>query len=145
MPRNRLLFVLALLGTVFFQPALNSQQQSGQTQLSVREVMNTIVAPTTATLWGAWDIETDAQWQELEQAAAAVIGAGERIAQGGSGPRDNAWAAEPEWQQYNQQMIDAARTAITAIRARDMDALSSAGNDLLYPPCESCHQKYMSR
>ena len=47
--------------------------------------------------------------------------------------------------EYNQQMITAARAAITAIANKDEEALFNAGNDQLYPPCESCHQRYMAQ
>jgi len=39
-------------------------------------------------------------------------------------------------------MMSAARAVIAAVAARDEEALFNAGNDQLYPPCESCHQRY---
>jgi hypothetical protein len=107
--------------------------------LTVNQIMQAIITPMTNTLWGAYDVQTDAQWLELQNAALTVIGAGSLLTD--SGPN----AAEAEWQEFNQQMIAAARAALTAIGNKDEEALSSAGNDLLYPPCESCHLRYMSR
>jgi cytochrome c556 len=54
---------------------------------------------------------------------------------------DNEWAAEATWQAFNQVMINASRDALAAARARDHDALLAAG-DVLYPPCEGCHQQF---
>jgi cytochrome c556 len=56
-----------------------------------------------------------------------------------------ATAAETDWKTYNQQMIEAARLVILATDNKDEEALSAAGNDALYPPCESCHQQYQAR
>jgi len=42
-------------------------------------------------------------------------------------------------------MIEAAKLVILAADNKDEEALSVAGNDALYPPCESCHQQYQAR
>ena len=107
--------------------------------LTVGQIMNAIVAPMTNTIWGAYDIQTDAQWQELENAALAVIAAGTLLTTTGED------AANEDWQGYNQQLIAASRAALTAIANKDEEALFNAGNDQLYPPCESCHQRYMAQ
>ena len=44
-------------------------------ELSVKEIMNSIVTPATNTIWGAYQLETESQWQEVGHAATAVIGA----------------------------------------------------------------------
>lgn len=128
--------------------AIPSHSQSGDQQqplLTVKEVMNAIITPMTTVIWGAYQLETDAEWQQIENAALTVIAAGNLMAHGGSGPDETMVAAEDDWQLFNQQMIAAARQVITAVEQRDEDALSSAGNDALYPPCESCHQQYQQR
>ncbi len=127
----------ALVGTlVFLGFGTNAAQDQG---LTVAQIMNAIVAPMTSTLWGAYDIQTDTQWQELENAALTVVAAGSLLKDAGEN------AANQDWQDYNQQMIAAARAALDAITDHDEEALFNAGNDLLYPPCESCHQQYMSQ
>ena len=108
-------------------------------ELTVGQIMKAIIAPMTSTLWGAYDIQTAAQWQELENAALTVVAAGTLLS--GTGPN----AVNEDWQEYNQQMIAAARAALAAIVEQDEEALFNAGNDQLYPPCESCHQRYMSQ
>jgi len=82
-------------------------------ELSVKEIMNSIVTPATNTIWGAYQLETESQWQEVGHAATAVIGAANLLMLGGTGEDE-----------------------------RDENALSQVGNDALYPPCESCHQAY---
>ena len=119
-------------------------QSSAQTgaQLTVKEIMNAIITPMTATIWGAYQLEGDAQWQEIENAALTVIAAGNLLASGVSESQFSARAGEAAWQDYNTQMIAAARQVIAAVDKKDEEALSNAGNDALYPPCESCHQDY---
>ncbi len=114
-------------------------------ELTVKEIMNGIITPTTNTIWGAYQLQTDAQWQEVQNAALAVIGAGNLLALGGSAPGEPAIAAEDAWREYNEQMIAAAREVLVAVAEKDEEALSNAGNNSLYPPCESCHQQYQQR
>lgn len=122
-----------------------AQTDEHQPLLSVKEIMNGLITPTTTTIWGAYQLETDAQWQEVRNAALSVIAAGNLLQFGGAGEGEVATAAEADWKTYNQQMIGAARLVITAADNKDEVALSAAGNDMLYPPCESCHQQYQAR
>tara|TARA_Y100000310_G_C20690547_1_gene821902 strand:- start:3035 stop:3448 length:414 start_codon:yes stop_codon:yes gene_type:complete len=118
------------------------QENATEPLLSVKEVMTALVVPTTNAIWRAQDVQSDAQWLQLQNAAIAIIAAGDLTARGGTGANDNRWASEKEWQQYNDAMIAAARQAIVAIEKRDLEALSEVGNSLLYPPCENCHARY---
>ena len=111
-------------------------------ELSVKEVMNSIVTPATNTIWGAYQLETESQWQEVSHAATAVIGAANLLMLGGTGEGEAEIAGEAEWQRYNQQLLAAALQVLVAVDKRDENALSQVGNDALYPPCESCHQAY---
>ena len=111
-------------------------------ELSVKEIMNSIVTPATNTIWGAYQLETESQWQEVGHAATAVIGAANLLMLGGTGEGEAEIAGEAEWQRYNQQLLAAARQVLLAVDKRDENALSQVGNDALYPPCESCHHAY---
>ena len=113
--------------------------------LTVKEIMNAMITPTTATIWGAYELESDSEWQEVKNAAISVIGAGNLLSMGGSAQGEALFAREAEWQQFNSQMIEAAQEIITAVDGRDEEALFTIGNDKLYPPCESCHQRYQAR
>lgn len=108
---------------------------------SILELMTIRVVPATDTLWGAEDPETDAEWQKLEDAATETIKAFELTKAGGSGPNDNNWAANDDWQAFSDDVIAAAELAKLAIAERDIEALWEAG-DPLYTPCEACHLVY---
>lgn len=133
-----------LLATGLLCSALIAQPAAAPL-LTVKQIMNGLITPTTATIWGAYQLETEAQWQEVENAALAVIGAGNLLALGGAGDGEVAMAAEAPWQDFNNDMIAAARQVLLAVEAQDEDALFAAGNDALYPPCESCHQRYQNQ
>jgi len=113
-------------------------ESAAKTGVTIKEVMESVITPATNTLWSAEDPQTDARWQELEDAAIATITAGTYSANGGSGANDDEWASKPEWQAFNAVMVQAAMDALKAIRERDIEALFVA-NDVLYPPCEGCH------
>ena len=113
-----------------------------KSELSVKEIMNSIVTPATNTIWGAYQLETESQWQEVGRAATAVVGAANLLMLGGTGEGEVEIAREAEWQHFNQQLLAAARQVLVAVDKRDESALSKVGNDALYPPCESCHQTY---
>jgi cytochrome c556 len=104
--------------------------------------MISTIAPMSDIIWQAQGISTIEQWQQVEKAALALIAAGNGMMTGGRGENDQFWATQPDWQHYNQQMIDAAKKVIVAVQNNDEDALFETGNLDLYPPCESCHQQY---
>ncbi|MFK7864974.1 MAG: hypothetical protein AB8B95_12205 [Pseudohongiellaceae bacterium] len=113
--------------------------------LSIKQLMNGIVTPATNTIWGAYQLDTPAQWQEVEEAAIAVIAAGNLMQSGGADKGEKAVAEQQLWQNYTQQMISAASNVLTAVEQRNESVLSQVGNDELYPPCESCHQEYQNK
>ncbi len=137
---------LRCLVLLFFSGLTFSQSEISVTPiLTVKEIMNAMITPTTATIWGAYELESDSEWQEVKNAAISVIGAGNLLSMGGSAQGEALLAREAEWQQFNSQMIEAAQEVITAVDRRDEEALFTIGNDKLYPPCESCHQRYQAR
>jgi hypothetical protein len=110
--------------------------------VSIKELMEKTITPATNTLWNAFEPPAEeAQWVALEEAAVTLLTASSVVALGGTGPMDDEWTRQPGWQAYNQVMIEAGHDALDAIRARDHDALLAAG-DVLYPPCEGCHQQF---
>jgi hypothetical protein len=126
-------------------PVLPQSSSANQPLLSVKQIMNAIITPTTTTIWGAYELETDAEWLEIENAALSVIAAGNLLVGGGAGAGEQEAAREADWQSFNNQMIAAARAVMVAVANKDEEALFNAGNDALYPPCESCHQQYQSQ
>lgn len=117
--------------------------QPGFTPLvSIRELMEKTITPATNTIWGAYEpLTEEEQWVALEEAAVTLLAAANINALGGTGPMDNEWVRQPSWKAFNDVMVRAGQDALEAIRARDHDALLEAG-DVLYPPCEGCHQQF---
>ena len=136
--------IVAVLFAASIFSVSSAQTKDPQPLLTVKEVMTAIIAPTTATIWGAYQLQTDAEWQQVRNAALSVIAAGNLLQIGGSGNGESALAQQAQWKDFNQQMIAAARQVIAAADKKDEEALFAAGNDALYPPCESCHQQYQS-
>ena len=133
--------------TLVFLSSLTFSQSENDVgpMLTVKEIMNSIITPTTAVIWGAYELESESEWQDVRNAAISVIGAGNLLALGGAMEGEPRLAKEAEWQEFNSQMIEAARDVITAVDEKDEEALFKIGNDYLYPPCESCHQRYQGR
>ena len=127
------------------QPSRSQDRDASLSLLTIKEIMNAIITPMTAIIWGAYDLETDGEWQEVSNAALAVIAAGNLLVRGGAGEGEEVTAVETDWQSYNNQMIKAARQVLVAAENKDEEALFNAGNDALYPPCESCHQQYQNQ
>ena len=146
--------------------AATAEVENSTGQNSVVDIMLSVIAPATNTIWDAYELQTEAQWKRVDDAAVITIRAFEEIKTGGSGENDNRWAAEPEWDAYSDEVIRAAemvREAVHAepewdaysdevIRAAEMvrEAVSNRdgellldASDTLYPPCEGCHEKFV--
>lgn len=147
MKRRTRVFSQLTLAALMLLPVLQANSQEGQPKalLTVKQIMNAMITPMTATIWGAYQLQSDAEWQTVENAALNVIAAGNLLMLGGAGNGEMEQARETEWINYNRQMIDAAQLVLVAVTNRDEEALSAAGNDALYPPCESCHQQYQTQ
>ncbi len=138
--------ILSYLALFFLSGLTFSQNEIDvRPMLTVKEIMNSIITPTTAVIWGAYELESESEWQDVRNAAISVIGAGNLLAMGGSAQGELLLANDAEWQDFNSQMIEAARDVIAAVDEKDEEALFTIGNDNLYPPCESCHQRYQTR
>ncbi len=128
----------ALLASLFIAacahaPAVNES--------SIADVMTGAIAPASDAIWQAGEPETDAQWQTVIDATNVIIDSARLIKLGGTGPNDNAWAAEADWQAYADVVLEASTSVLAAVEERDSDALFMAGNDL-YTPCEACHKQF---
>ena len=76
---------LRCLVLLFFSGLTFSQSQTTVAPiLTVKEIMNAMITPTTATIWGAYELESESEWQEVRNAAISVIGAGNLLFMGGS-------------------------------------------------------------
>jgi hypothetical protein len=124
-------------------PLLTHSQspEPGEPLVTIKDLMEKTITPTTDQLWRVPETPTDADWATLEEAAITLLAAAQVNSLGGTGPEDRKWAAEPAYQAFNQAMIAGGRAALAAIRERNPDALLAAG-DILYPPCEGCHLQF---
>ena len=133
--------------TLFLVSGTTASQSSKDSQLpsTVRQIMNSIVTPTTAIIWGAYELEAESEWMDVKNAALSLIDAGALLNAEGLQGEERLIAQEDAWKEFNAQMISAAEKVIEAVEAKDEERLFSVGNDLLYPPCESCHQEYQNQ
>ena len=133
--------------TLFLVSGTTASQSSKDSQLpsTVRQIMNSIVTPTTAIIWGAYELEAESEWMDVKNAALSLIDAGALLNAHGLQGEERLIAQEDAWKEFNAQMISAAEKVIEAVEAKDEERLFSVGNDLLYPPCESCHQEYQNQ
>lgn len=109
--------------------------------MSINDLMVTVVAPATDTIWGIDDPQSDSEWQIFIDAADTVIEAGKTIKAGGTGPNDNDWATSEEWQAFADRLIAAGVVARTAAEQQDLEGMYTAG-EVIYPPCEECHIQF---
>ena len=132
---------ILIAATAFLLAAVATYGQDDEPAVSVHELMLTVIAPATDTLWGIGDPQSDEEWQVFIDAANLVIDSAAALLQGGTGPYDNAWAASPEWRTFAEQLVAAGRDARAAAEERNLEAMWAAG-EVLYPPCEDCHLKF---
>lgn len=130
--------ILFVAGASFSAPQDNDDRAHTASSATVMSIMLTEIMPASDLLWGVDNPQSDAEWQELADAADAVIAAFESIRHGGSGPNGKQWATEKIWQEYIDASIGAANKAKKAGLQKNLDLMYEA-NDELYPPCESCH------
>lgn len=135
------LIVIACLLQIGCQHSIADDPEPPVPTMSVHDLMVTVVTPATDTLWGIEDPQTSEDWQVFIDAADLVINAGNTIKVGGTGPMDNEWAADPEWDAFADRLIGAGVDARKAAEEKDIEAMYTAG-EVLYPPCEECHIQF---
>ena len=135
--------IVAVLAAVSAIVTLAAQPPSSpQPTIPTKQLMETTITDASNVIWNAFDApKSDEEWAALERAALALIEATKLNAVGGTGPMDKEWAAQPAWKPFNEAMLQASQGALTAIRAKNHEALLAA-SDQLYPPCEGCHLQF---
>jgi hypothetical protein len=81
---------------------------------------------------------TDAGWREAEHHAYQAAISGKTIQLAGTGPNDADWVADSEWIRMADEMSNAGMDALSAVKARNIDQLTAAG-DRLVASCNACH------
>ncbi len=141
---SRTFLTRTILGCALLLSTLLVAAGDGSTA-TVKSVMTDFVIPASDTIWGASDLSTDEDWQRVAEAAQRLLEAGDLLAGGGSSAAEQAWASDPRWQAFNQEMMEAARQVLVVVGKRDEEALFNVGNDALYPPCVGCHELFMPK
>jgi hypothetical protein len=135
--KSTLRHVLAALLCAGIVVAATAQEES------ILDVMTNVVTPVTNTIWGVENPTTDEEWQVYLEAADELIAAAESVRNGGAGPNDAEWAADPAWRPFADALLSAAKEVRQAAEAQDLDAFITAANDKMYPPCEECHLQFL--
>lgn len=84
---------------------------------------------------------TDAGWREAEHHAYQAALSGKTIQLAGTGPNDANWVGNPDWIRMADEMSSAGMDALAAVKARNVDQLTLAG-DRLVAACEACHKAF---
>ena len=79
--------------------------------------------------------QTDEDWAKVESAAAAVVESGNLILTG-----DRA-IDKGDWVKMTHDMMDKAKLAMAAAKAKDKDKIIETGGDL-NTTCDNCHARY---
>lgn len=109
-----------------------------KTVADAKQLMNAIVIPASNGVWGVASEppQDDAAWLAAENHAIALAESGNLLMLG------SRVADRENWLKFSAELIDTSISALEAIRARDMDKISEAG-DAIYGVCEGCHMQYM--
>jgi hypothetical protein len=114
-----------------------------------KHLMMLVVEPASDVVWdssgsittaqGVEDLTptTEEEWLKVKHSAAVIVESGNLLLLPGRF-RDN-----KDWQEISYGLIDVGQRLITAIDARDSEAMFDLGGQL-YSVCVSCHQLYMT-
>jgi hypothetical protein len=142
------LLIYACNTSVERSPAV--QQASSQTPavapvVSINALMVALVDHASHELWNVekegGTPKDDKGWREVEHHATQLAGAVTLISVGGTGKADAGWAQSAEWKKYSGQLHEVGLAALSAARAKNVEALVKA-NGQLVEVCESCHKQF---
>jgi len=104
---------------------------------SVMQIMEAVIIPSANAIWNvpAEAPKGDDEWLIVRNNALALAEAGNLLMIEGRAKDQGAWMAA------SQALIDAGTTAFHAAEAKDVDAVTAAG-DVIYNTCEGCHMQY---
>ncbi len=111
--------------------------------VSLNTVMVAMVNQAADPIWvAAWhNPESDKDWRELERRAVQLELGGTLLTVPGTGPLDDTWTSNPDWQKWSGKLRDAGANALAAIKARDIEKISAAGDEIV-EICEGCHMDF---
>jgi hypothetical protein len=111
--------------------------------VSLNEIMVYTVDPHANELWDAAvkPPTTDEGWRQLNRAAVTIAASGNLTKLSGNGAKDAQWTQQEHWVQHSQSVADAGIAAMKAVRDKDQQQLSRAGDQLVLT-CINCHREY---
>jgi len=151
--RSRRMNILPVLGALVLCSALTACGGADESSVaeattvvlpvSLNEVMVALINKAADPLWAAvWaSPQSDQDWRELEHLAYQVELGGALLKYPGTGPLDQAWTSNPDWQRLAEQLSQDGKRAVNAVRSRNMDLMERAGGQLV-ETCESCHRAF---
>lgn len=111
--------------------------------VSLNAVMVALVNQAADPIWvAAWrSPESEADWRELERRAVQLELSGALLSVPGTGPLDDSWTSNAQWQKWASQLQRTGADAVAAVTARDLQAISAVG-DAIVEICEGCHMDF---
>ena len=111
--------------------------------VSLNAVMVAMVNQAADPIWvAAWrSPESEADWRELERRAVQLELSGALLSVPGTGPLDDKWTSNSQWQNWAGQLQSTGEDAVAAVKARDLQAISAVG-DAVVEICEGCHMDF---
>lgn len=111
--------------------------------VSINAVMVALVDHASEPIWldAYHPPATESGWRDAEHHAYQAAVSGKLIQLAGTGPNDANWVANTDWIRMSDEMSNAGMDALAAVRARNIDQLTLAG-DRLVASCEACHQAF---
>ena len=126
-------------------PAVATTAPVPTPRLSINALMVTMIDNSGHVLW---DVEKagfapkdEADWLEVEDHATQLAAAGTLLQLGGTGQADMGWIRQVGWKENADLMSDAALSALSAAKGRNMQSLVAA-NGKLVESCEGCHKAF---
>lgn len=134
---------LAACGGSNDSPAGSADTASLVLPVGLNEIKVALVNKVSDPFWTAkWnEPQSEQDWREVEHLAYQVELGGALMKFPGSGPMDNTWVSNPDWQQLSEQLSQDGARAVNAVRSRNRDLMNRAGAQLI-ETCEACHRAF---
>jgi len=141
-------FVIAAARTIRQAPAAVDASTASPTPVaSVKQIMKGITGPAATVVYNAVGTtmsskgteekapHTDAEWEEVGNAAAALIESGNLLLMG------SRVVDRGDWLKESRALIEAGKQALKATQTKNADGVFAAGEPI-NQTCDNCHHKY---
>ncbi len=141
----RTIFLFLLASSLFLlgwsstpMPQEIAQQPPLEPVGSVMQIMEAVVIPSSNFVWNvpAEAPTNDEEWAAVRNNALALAESGNLLMIGNRAKDQDAWMRAA------RALVDAGTAAFHAAEAKDVDAVTIAGDDI-YTACEGCHMQYL--